>query len=175
MNLFELAPIWLVGVLCALLLVAAIEDALRLKISNLTVLAVIAAAVAAAGVVGPTLGLWQNLLVFALLLAGGTLLFASGKVGGGDVKLLAAAGLWTDLERAPILVAGVFIAGGLLALIVLLPRLVRRRSKAASRTSGKSIPYAVAIAVGALLVIAFERQPPDRQRPNPLEFPAESI
>lgn len=175
MNLFELAPFWLVGVLCALLLVAATEDALRLKISNLTVLAVVVAAVAAASVVGPMLALWQNLLVFALLLAGGTLLFASGKVGGGDVKLLAAVGLWTDLERSLILIAGVFIAGGLLALIVLLPRFFRRRPKGASRTSGKSVPYAVAIAVGALIVIALERQPPDRQRPNPLEFPAESI
>ena len=176
MNLFELAPLWLVGVLAALLLVAAAEDALRLKISNLTVLGVIAAAVVAAVVVGPSLALWQNLLVFALVLAGGTLLFATGKVGGGDVKLLAAVGLWVDLERAVILVAGVFIAGGLLALAVLLPRLFRRRQKGSLRASSKNIPYAVAIAVGALLVIAYERQPlPDRQRPNPLEFPAESI
>ena len=176
MNLFELAPLWLVGVLCALLLVAAAEDAVRLTISNLTVLGVIGAAAVAVGVVGPALALWQNLLVFALLLAGGTLLFASGKVGGGDVKLLAAVGLWTDLEHALILIAGVFIAGGLLALVVLLPRFFRRRPKAGLQASTKSIPYAVAIALGALLMIVYDRQPPpEQQRPNPLEFPANSI
>lgn len=175
MNLFQLSPFWAVALLCVLLVVAAAEDSLRLRISNLTVLAVIVSAVIAVFAVGPVLALWENLLVFALVLAAGTPLFATGKVGGGDVKLLAAVGLWTDLERALMTIAAVFIAGGVLALIILIPRFVRRQPKEAARDSKKGVPYAVAITVGALIVLAFERQPPDRQRPNPLEFPAESI
>lgn len=171
MNLFQLAPFWAVALLCILLVVAAAEDALRLRISNLTVLAVIASAVAAVIAVGPGLALWENLLVFAFVLAAGTPLFATGKVGGGDVKLLAAVGLWTDLERALMIIAAVFIAGGVLAAIILIPRFVRRQPKEAARNSTKSVPYAVAIAIGALLVIALERQTAAQHRTNPLEFP----
>ena len=52
------------------------------------------AAVVAAVMAGPELALWQNLVVFLALLAVGTPMFAAGKLGGGDVKLLAAVGLW---------------------------------------------------------------------------------
>jgi len=171
-NLLQLAPLWLIAALAALLVAAAVEDALRLRISNLTVVAVIASAIGAAVLAGPALALWQNLLVFAVILAGGTLLFATGKVGGGDVKLFAAVGLWTDPRQALALVAAVFIAGGLLAIVMIAARLLGLRSRRAARDSKGGVPYAVAIAAGALLVVAWERQAPVRPpHPNPLELP----
>ena len=100
MNLAVEAPQWLALLLTVLLLAAAAEDSVRLRISNVTVLLVMVTAVIAAVVVGPELALWQNVAVFAALLAVGTLMFAAGKLGGGDVKLLAAVGLWFDLKGA---------------------------------------------------------------------------
>ncbi len=172
MNLLQLAPLWLIAVLAALLIAAAVEDSLRLRISNLTVAAATASAIVAAALAGPTLALWQNLLVSALLLAGGSLLFAMGKVGGGDVKLFAAVGLWTDLRQALALVAAVSIAGGLLAIVMIASHLLGLRSKRAARDSKGGVPYAVAIAAGGLLVMAWERQAPIRPPSNPLQFPA---
>ena len=100
MNLAAEAPQWLALIVAVLLLAAAVEDAVRLRISNLIVLLVIVAAVVAAGIAGPELALWKNLVVFLGLLAIGTPMFAAGKLGGGDVKLLAAVGLWFDFTGA---------------------------------------------------------------------------
>ena len=171
MNLIETAPLWLLLVFCALLVAAAIEDVARLRVSNVTVLGVIATAAVAVALAGPSLAIWQNLVVFVLLLGGGTLLFGMGKVGGGDVKLFAAAGLWTNLHEALFLVSAVFIAGGILALIIIFPRLVSGRAgKRAARDRKKVVPYALAIAAGALLVIAWQRSADKARHPNPLEF-----
>src|SRR5215212_178927 len=102
MNLFESAPSWLAWLLAALLVAAAAEDAVRLRISNMTCLAVLAAALVGMAVSGFEISVWQNVLVFAALLAGGTFLFGRGMFGGGDVKLMAALGLWCDLHAAAI-------------------------------------------------------------------------
>lgn len=169
MNLIQSAPIWLIALLCAFLVAAAIEDVSRLRVSNVTVIAVIATAVLAVVLAGPSIAVWQNLLVFALLLAGGTLLFGLGKVGGGDVKLFAATGLWTDLHQGLILISAVFIAGGIVALVVLFPRLFSKR-KRGLREGQKMVPYALAIAAGGLLVIGLQRSAAEPSRPNPLEF-----
>jgi prepilin peptidase CpaA len=169
MTLIATAPIWLIAVLAALLVAAAAEDVARLRVSNITVLAVIASAALAVALAGPSLAIWQNLLVFALLLAGGTLLFGLGKVGGGDVKLFAAVGLWTNLHQGLILVSAVFIAGGVVALAVLLPRLLSR-SGGKLRDGKKMVPYALAIAAGGLLVIALQRTAADARRASPLDY-----
>lgn len=169
MTLIETAPIWLIAVLCVLLVAAAVEDVARLRVSNITVVAVIASAALAFALAGPSLAIWQNLLVFALLLAGGTLLFGMGKVGGGDVKLFAAVGLWTNLHQGLILVSAVFIAGGIVALAVMLPRLFAR-GRGKLRDGKKMVPYALAIAAGAMLVIALARTAADARHPDPLKF-----
>ena len=85
---------WLLALLAAALAAAAIEDAIRLRISNATCLVVLVAAIVAMALHGFPLALWQNLVVFLVLLVLGTLVFATGKVGGGDVELLACLGLW---------------------------------------------------------------------------------
>ena len=98
MNLLSTSPMWLLWVLMALLAAAAIQDTIQLKIANLTTGLVLGLAVVAMLVVGPKLVLWQNLVVFLIVLAIGTALFSRGMLGGGDVKLFAAVVLWTDLS-----------------------------------------------------------------------------
>jgi prepilin peptidase CpaA len=160
-NLTVEAPQGLALLLAILLVAAAVEDAARLRISNVTVLPVIAGAAFAAIFVGPELRLWQNLAVFAGLIAIGTPLFAAGKLGGGDVKLLAAAGLWFDLSGAARMLVAVAVAGGVLALLILLARMAswgeaaRRRVVVLRPRAG--IPYGVAIAAGALIAMALQR------------------
>jgi len=160
-NLAAEAPLWLALIFTALLAVAATEDAARLRISNVTILLVIAGAVTAAIIAGVQLDLWQNLAAFAVLLVAGTPLFAAGKLGGGDVKLLAAAGLWFSIKSAVWMLAAVMLAGGVLALIVIALRMfswseAARERMVVLRPKG-GIPYGVAIAAGALIAMALQR------------------
>ena len=102
MNLAAEAPQWLALIVTVLLVAAAAEDAVRLRISNLIVLLVLVGAIVAVVVAGPELALWKNFVVFLALLAIGTPMFAAGKLGGGDVKLLAAVGLWFDFTASAV-------------------------------------------------------------------------
>ena len=161
MNLAVAAPQWLALVFAILMVAAAAEDAVRLRISNITVLLVLIGAVVAAFVAGPEVRLWQNLVVFLALLAVGTPMFAAGKLGGGDVKLLAAVGLWFDFRDALGMLIAVALAGGLLALLVLVVRSIgwseEMRRRVVLLRPGGGIPYGVAIAAGALIAMALQR------------------
>ena len=161
MNLAVEAPQWLALLLTVLLLAAAAEDSVRLRISNVTVLLVMVTAVIAAVVVGPELAVWQNVAVFAALLAVGTPMFAAGKLGGGDVKLLAAVGLWFDLKGALWMLLDVVLAGGILAILIIALRSLgwseKMRRRAVILRPGGGIPYGVAIAAGALIAMALQR------------------
>jgi len=165
MNLILTAPMWLLGLLAAALVIAALEDAIRLRISNLSVGGVLLAALVAMGLQGFPLALWQNWAVFAALLILGTPLFAAGKVGGGDVKLLAAVGLWVDLPAAVWLIAAVFLAGGVLAILFLTARLVWQRQRGGEKIGSKGIPYGLAIAAGAAILFAGQL-PATKEKPE---------
>ena len=164
MNLAPAAPVWLLVILGALLVAAAVEDAIRLRISNVTSIGVLATALVAMGLAGFPISLWQNAAVFALLLTGGTLLFAAGKIGGGDVKLLAALGLWFNFGGAVWLLSSVFIAGGILAIGFLLVR--GFRGLRSSKGSRVGLPYGLAILAGALVVFASQLT---REEPDPIK------
>ena len=160
MNLLAAAPTWLAWCLAALLVAAAIEDAVRMRISNVLCLAVFVGAIVAMIAGGLEVTLWQNALVFTALLGAGTVLFGMGKMGGGDVKLFAALGLWCSLDAALIMVCGVLISGGVLALLVLAVRTFAPAAAAARVVvlkPGGGIPYGVAIAAGGLLTLALLR------------------
>ena len=170
MNLVLDAPPWLIAVLGVSLAAATVEDVVRRRISNLACLAVFATALTAMAIRGFPLELWQNVLVFALLLLCGTAAFAAQLLGGGDVKLLAAVGLWMSLPAAVWLLAAVFISGGLLAILFILTRPMRRTADDVDgkrRSSG--IPYGLAIAAGAFMVFALQLGALDKktERPNP--------
>lgn len=161
MNLAAEAPQWLALVFTVLLIAAAVEDALRLRISNITVGLVVVGAIIAAAAAGLQFSLWQNLAVFVALLLAGTPFFAAGKLGGGDVKLLAATGLWFTIKGALSMLVAVLLAGGVLAIVVLILRAfswseAARRRAVILRPKG-GIPYGVAIAAGALVTAALQR------------------
>jgi len=165
MNLIVGAPLWLVASLFLVLAAAAIEDAVRLRISNATSLAVFAGAIVAAAVQGFSPALWQNAAVFVLILGLGTAAFAAGALGGGDVKLLAGLGLWVDFRGAVALISVVFLAGGVLALVYLASRAVIGANSVKSRR----IPYGIAIAVGAVLAFGLQLGDlPGQKRPHAL-------
>ncbi len=160
MNLVAESPLLFPIGLGVLLILAAIQDAVRLRISNLFPVGIALLAIAAAAVAGFDLAFWQNLVVCAALLIGGTLLFATGKFGGGDVKLFAATGLWFALGGAVQMIAAVLIAGGILALLLIGSRLLlskRAGERFQTLRKGAGIPYGVAISLGAIFVIATER------------------
>lgn len=156
MTLLASAPDWLAALLLLLLLLAAIEDIWRLQINDWICAAVAAGAFLAVGIDGPAGELWQNLLLFALVLGLGTLLFVRGWMGGGDVKLLAACSLWFDLAQGWKMLVAVAIAGGLEALLVMLlrafpwPSSMRKRIAALQRDEG--IPYGLAVGAGVALI-----------------------
>ena len=149
MNLIAFAPVWLAALTAAALLAAAIEDLMRLRISNITVVVVMLAAIAAMAFAGLRADLWENAAVFVGVLTVGTFAFARNWLGGGDVKLLAATFLWVGFEAAPWLLASIFLAGGVVAILYI----VVRKARGKKRSEANRIPYGVAIAAGALFVL----------------------
>ena len=148
MNLVPGAPVWLLAILFGAMAAAAIEDFIRLRISNITCAAVVVLALIAMGLQGLSLDLWQNALVFAVLLTAGTLMFSAGKIGGGDVKLFAGLGLWVNISAGVWLLSFSLLAGGVLAVIYIVVRHFRGGAKS------KGIPYGLAIVAGASIVFA---------------------
>ena len=156
MTLLASAPGWLAALLLLLLVMAALEDLWRLEINNWLWGAVALGAFLAVAMNGPVGGLWQNLLLFAAVLGFGTLLFARGWMGGGDIKLLAACSLWFDLDQGWKMLVAVAIAGGLETLLIMVlrslpwPSALRNRLLVLKRE--EEIPYGVAICVGVALI-----------------------
>jgi prepilin peptidase CpaA len=157
MTLLTTAPTWLLASLFLFFLLAALEDMWRLEIEDWISAAVAIGAFVAVIVDGPANGLWENLLLFAAVLAVGMLLFTQGVMGGGDIKLLAASALWFNLGAGWKMLVAVSILGGIETLIVLLVRQlpwpIAARSLAVLRR-GEAIPYGVAIAAG-MAVMAY--------------------
>ena len=161
MSLAAEAPPWLALIFASLLVAAGLQDAAQARMSNRIVVLLIAGAVVAAIVIGPKLEIWENIAVFAALLVLGTVMFAKGVLGGGDVKVLAATSLWFNLAGAAKMLIAVVMSGGILALLVIAARLVNWGEAARHRLPflqpGTGIPYGIAIAAGALIAAALER------------------
>ncbi len=94
---------------------------------------------------------------------GGALLFARGWLGGGDVKLLGAATLWAGPAGTPTLLMLTGVLGGALALFLLMPVgnqlataarfMLGQTSVSSERGLAMPVPYGVAIAGAALIVV----------------------
>ncbi|MCL6741402.1 peptidase [Sphingomonas sp. RB56-2] len=156
MRLLVTAPDWLAGLLLLLLVLAAIEDGWRLRISDWISGLVAIGAFAALVLDGPVSGLWQNFLLFAAVLAVGTFMFGRGWMGGGDIKLLAASSLWFDLSDGWKAMVAIAIAGGIETLVIMavrrLPWPDGARTKALLLKRRGPIPYGIAIALGVALM-----------------------
>jgi prepilin peptidase CpaA len=156
MRLLVTAPEWLAVLLLLFLLLAAIQDGWRLKISDWLSGGIAILAFLALVLDGPVSGLWQNFLLFAAVLAVGTFMFGRGWMGGGDVKLLAASSLWFNLADGWKLLVAIALAGGLEALLIIILRRLpwsdSARGKALLLRRRGPIPYGIAIALGVALM-----------------------
>jgi len=140
----------LLGTLAVILVVAAVIDVRTFTISNR--LNVVVALLAPVFWWSVGLPLWPDAAilfavavgVFALL----SIAFFAGMMGGGDVKLAAAVALWFSPAVTLRFLVFMSIAGGLLTLVVLVIHKVR------SRDGRPEVPYGVAIAIGALAILA---------------------
>jgi prepilin peptidase CpaA len=140
----------LLTLLALILVVAAVIDVRTFTISNRVSIAV--ALLAPLYWWSAGLALWPDIAthvaaaaaVFALL----ALAFNFGMMGGGDVKLAAALALWFSPAGTLRFLVYMSIAGGLLTLVVIIVHRLR------SKPGKPKVPYGVAIAIGALAILA---------------------
>ena len=158
-----------VAIVFGMLAWAAVSDVASRRIPN-SLPIVVAASFLVAGFASPErVDLFGGLWVAAAILVVGFIGFAFGKVGGGDVKLMAAVGLWAGPAAAFDFLILTGLAGGALALLYLLPeiasalgwaRMQLERCIPALQTAGQTtdvkihgLPYGVAIAAGGIFVL----------------------
>lgn len=160
--MLALLAVALVLCLPALLLTAAVSDAMSFTIPNwipLALLALFPVAALSMGVPLPAMAL--HLAVGVAALVAGMAMFALRWVGGGDAKLMAAAALWLGLPAVPEFLLAAAMAGGGLAVVVLTMRSAAFRPVILLGPSwvgrladpAQGIPYGVAIAAGALIAL----------------------
>jgi prepilin peptidase CpaA len=174
-----MSPIVLTYGFWAVLALAAMQDAWELRISNAFPVALVALYATWVAVAGFETDIWQNAAVFVFALSAGLFLFAKRWLGGGDVKLFAAAALWFDFHAAPYLLMSIVIAGAVLGatFIVarrLVPAGVQERTGWVTLRKKGPIPYGLAIAVGAIVcgqVYGFNPAGP-AATPPPTSWPA---
>lgn len=146
----------------ATVIAAALSDVKRLIIPN-RLCAVIAALYPAYALTAPVPVAYGwaagvALVVFAV----GAALFSMRLVGGGDVKFLTAVSLWAGAEHIVPLLAVMGLAGGLIAVVMIVARgelaafgirmLALATGQKSAADAGAKVPYGAAIAVGGLYV-----------------------
>ena len=155
----EVLQLILLAILPALVIVAGLKDLTSMKIPNwisgLLILGFVPAALLV-GLAPIAMAIHLGVGVAALLIGMG--LFALRFLGGGDVKLMAAACLWLGVSGTGVFVLATAVIGGLLCLALILARTWLRPYVAggpgwvAQLMEPKGdIPYGVAIAAGVLV------------------------
>lgn len=140
---------------------AAVQDAATLTIRNRLVLILAGVYVVFAPLAGFGLvEMGQALGTGALVLVATFTLFALGLIGGGDAKLAAATAIWLGPEGTLVFLIYTMLIGGGLALALIVFRTVPLPATlygqawvARLQMPGTGIPYALAMAPAALLVI----------------------
>ena len=143
----------------ALLILAGIFDCLTLKIPNWLTALVAVLFFAMALLTGmQSQAYLAHLATAGVVLAVGFALYAMGLFGAGDAKLMAAAALWFGWPATMPFVVYTVLAGGVLAVIVLIWNLLRADLEIRGHTwIGRfekfkpNVPYGIAIAAGAIL------------------------
>lgn len=160
-----------IAIFSALIIFAAIEDVRRFIIPNwipasITVLFLLAVSYSSysGSPIFPT-SVWVNLLTFAGVLIFFTILFATGQMGGGDVKLIASISLWTGPYFVFDFVLITALVGGVLAAVQLVRNgqavkadavesvagdISAEQSDTLKSTQQKAVPYGLAIGFGGL-------------------------
>ena len=137
--------------LFCLLGIAAFTDIQTRKIPNLIpVLVLVLFVIGAMLVPDIRAGIGYRLLGFLVTIGIGFALFATGEMGGGDIKLMAALSLWHPLTALPNWIFLIAVSGGILAIFYIAQaKFVRGSAMAGMKTS---VPYAVAILMGEALL-----------------------
>jgi prepilin peptidase CpaA len=146
------------AVFAALLIIAASTDIATMTIPNWVSIALAALFPVIALVSGASLELigWHFLFAFAVLV-GGFALFQMGFMGGGDAKLIAAAALWTGFAAFGPFALWTVLAGGVMALVLLIVRSRIKPTEARPAFVNRllkprgGVPYGVAILAGGLM------------------------
>ena len=149
----------LLSVFPAALLIAAANDIYEFKIPNWISIVLVAAFPAAGLAVGASPDLLvEGVLIGAASLTIGFGLFAGKIIGGGDAKLFAATAPWLGLGGIGIFLFNTAISGLILAMVMgmfrklpVLPVYAHAPWLIRLHERKKDLPYAVAIASGALL------------------------
>ena len=133
---------------CALFAASAANDLARRRVANWIPLALLAlfAAYALAGAAGPPIGVAVHVALGLALLVFGFVLWLGGKFGAGDSKLLAVAGLWVGPDDLDVFAFALAACAALLVAYALLPFAAARRVR-------EALPFALAIAPPAVIVI----------------------
>lgn len=139
----------LIGVLAAMILLAAAWDLRKREIPN-----ALNAAIALLAIpfwFACDLAIWPDMAmrigIAALVLGLFAVAFAIGAMGGGDVKMVAAIALWLPPEAVVVLLVIMSLAGGLLTAVMVV------RHRLAKAKHQLEIPYGVAIAIGGFWLI----------------------
>lgn len=158
-SVYNLAVLALAG---ALLIVAAVVDANSYRIPNMVCLALLALFPLFVLTAPQAIAWGQHLSVFIVVLGAGFVMFARQIAGAGDIKLLAAVGLWSGPQMLGMFLFVTAVAGGLLALVVAARTYCHNRAsepKEAVLIAKTPIPYGVAIAVGGLCTLVMWSHP----------------
>lgn len=146
-----------------LMLLAGTHDVLTARIPNVLVAVIALLFIPFAWLTQqPVWMIGTNLLTGFTLLVVGYPLFAFRLVGGGDAKLLAAAGLWLGFPCSILFVGFSVLAGGILAASIGLFYLINFEASIHSskleglfRPLAPSVPYGFALAAGAIVATPF--------------------
>ena len=143
----------------ALMVYAAYSDLTSYKLPNFISLILMAGFAVVMMVLQPPLSaVGWHVGVGAILFAVGFALFAAGLFGGGDVKVIAALGLWLGPMNVLSFLTLMTIFGGVLAVALLVFRKIKipqtwleNSAIAGLHSKEEGIPYGVAIALAALI------------------------
>jgi prepilin peptidase CpaA len=145
----------------ALLMAALVTDVAWLRIPNWIAASLIVLFPVAA-LAAPHSGSWwlSHVAAGAIVLVVGMGLFAWGKIGGGDAKLMATIGLWSGLTLLPSLFLVIAVINGAVILVYMGIRfycigayLEAHGLRIISFQPGRDMPFAIAAAVGCWLFL----------------------
>ena len=145
------------------MILAGAGDVMTRRIPNSLIIGTAALFLPAALVTGMPLWIMSlHVATAAVLLLFGFGLFSFGVIGGGDAKMMAAAGLWLGFPCSILFVTFSALAGGILAAAIGLWFLVTMEGGIHSAWFDKavaplkpSVPYGFALAAGAILATPF--------------------
>ncbi len=153
------------GAAIMLLVFASVHDVVARTVPNLMAIALAAASLLVGAMAGHMLG---GVVAGTIIFLFAVFCWKRGWMGGGDVKLMGAAGLALTPAVVPLYLAAVSIAGGGIAMVYLFGRLFLKAPASARpggfvprvlrverwrMSRGGPLPYACAIAAGTMFVL----------------------